>query len=298
MKDTDMEYISSKTIITKKKNLSWFGTEYNMNIYRGCCHGCIYCDSRSECYQIDDFDKVRAKENSSKIIRSELKSKQQKGVLATGSMSDPYNPHEKDLLLTREALQLIDTYNFGVAIATKSPLVVRDIDILQQIQKHSPVLVKITITTADDRLCKKIERNVAVSSERFRAIKELSAQGIYCGILFMPILPFINDSIDNVLSTIQLAHASGAKFIYPTFGLTLRNNQRAYYYQKIAETFPHLKEKYLQNYSGQYFCASPKSKELHSIFTEECKRLGLAYNMTEIIQNYKQGYEPIEISLF
>lgn len=293
-----MEYLASKTIITKKKNLAWFATEYNMNIYRGCCHGCIYCDSRSECYQIDDFDTVRAKANSSTIIRNELKIKKQKGIIATGSMSDPYNPHERKLLLTREALQLINTYNFGVAIATKSPLVVRDIDILKQIQQHSPVLVKITITTADDELCKKIERNVAVSSERFQAIKELSNQGIYCGILFMPLLPFINDTIDNVLATVQLAHASGAKFIYPTFGLTLRSNQRVYYYQKLEETFPHLKTKYLRNYSGEYFCASPRLKELSSAFVKECTRLGLAYKMSDIIHNYKQGYDPIEISLF
>jgi DNA repair photolyase len=159
-----MEYISAKTIVTSTKNSAWFGVEYNMNIYKGCCHGCIYCDSRSDCYRLDDFDRVRTKENALSIIRDELRRKSKTGVVGTGAMSDPYNPFEEELQLTRHSLELINAYKFGVAIATKSPLVTRDIDILRNIKEHSPTLVKITITTVNDELCKKIEPNVAVSS--------------------------------------------------------------------------------------------------------------------------------------
>lgn len=150
-----IEYIPAKTIVTKTKSPEWFGMDYNMNIYKGCCHGCIYCDSRSECYHVENFDKVRAKENALQIIRDDLRRKVKKGVIGTGAMSDPYNPFEEKLCLTRHALELVDAYEFGIAIATKSPLITRDADILSGIKEHSPVLCKITITTADDELSKK-----------------------------------------------------------------------------------------------------------------------------------------------
>lgn len=135
-----MEYIPVKTILSKCKSTSWFGTDYNMNIYRGCCHGCIYCDSRSECYGIDNFEQVRAKKDSLLILRDELKRKERSGVVGTGSMSDPYNPFEKGLLLTRHSLELLDAYNFGVSVVTKSVLITRDADILKDISDHSPVI--------------------------------------------------------------------------------------------------------------------------------------------------------------
>jgi len=190
-----MEYIKAKKLISQYAyDNSWFDINYNMNIYKGCCHGCIYCDSRSECYQIEDFDRVRAKENAIESIGKELKGKRRKGVIGTGAMSDPYNPLEKKFQLTRGALEEVNKYNFGISIATKSPLITRDIDILKKISSHSPVLIKMTITTFDDDLCKRIEPNVPCSSERFKAIKQLSDNGIYTGILLMPILPFINDT--------------------------------------------------------------------------------------------------------
>ncbi len=156
-----MEYIPAKTIITRSKRPEyWFGTEYNMNIYKGCCHGCIYCDSRSNCYGVEAFDTVRAKENALEIIRDELRRKTKRGVIATGAMSDPYNPFEEKLLLTRHALELCNAFEFGVAIATKSTLLERDIDVLCDIKEHSPVLCKVTITTCDDSLAKKLEPGV------------------------------------------------------------------------------------------------------------------------------------------
>lgn len=293
-----MEYIPAKTIVTKTKNTAWFGTDYNMNIYKGCCHGCIYCDSRSECYHIDDFDRVRAKENAPNIIGDELRRKTRKGVVGTGSMSDPYNPFEKRIQLTRHSLELINANHFGVAIATKSPLVTRDIDILNRIKRHSPVLVKITITTADDEVSKKIEEHVAVSSERFKAIKELADNDIYCGILLMPILPFINDTKENTSEIIRLAKGNGAKFIYPTFGVTLRTNQREYFYQKLDQYFPTLKERYIQQYGEKYACGSPKANELYTLFVNECNKAGILYKMDDIIEDYKRGYGSQQLSLF
>lgn len=146
-----MDFIIAKTIVNKVKNSGWFGIDYNMNIYKGCCHGCIYCDSRSRCYQIENFDTVRAKIDSTEIINRELKGKIKKGVVGTGAMSDPYNPYEKKYELTREALKLVDKYGYGIAIDTKSNLITRDIDILKSIKVHSPIITKITITTCNDK---------------------------------------------------------------------------------------------------------------------------------------------------
>lgn len=294
-----MDFIPAKSIISNyKENNEWFGCNYNMNIYKGCCHGCIYCDSRSDCYGIEDFDRVRIKENSINLIEKDLKSKRKKGVVSTGAMSDPYNPFEEKFLLTRKALELIDKYNYGIAIATKSDLIIRDIDVLKRIKKHSPVLCKITITTADDELSKKIEPNVSLSSERFKAIKELSDTGIYTGILLMPILPFINDTEENIISIVRKAKESGAKFIYPAFGVTLRANQRMHFFDKLDEEFPKIKERYIREFQNNYICSSPKGRELYKIFTEECRKLGIIYKMKDIIEDYKKLYKNEQISLF
>lgn len=293
-----MEYIPAKTIVTRNKSTAWFGEDYNMNIYKGCCHGCIYCDSRSDCYHVDNFDQVRVKENAMLIIRDELRRKVKTGVVATGAMSDPYNPYEKELCLTRHALELIDAFGFGSSICTKSPLVTRDIDILQEIKEHSPTIVKMTITTADDILCKKIEPHVAPSSERFKAIKELSGAGIYCGLLLMPVLPFINDQKENILEIVAKAKESGAQFIYPAFGVTLRSNQRAYFYEKLDEQFLGIKDKYISRYGERYSCGSPNAKNLYHIFAEICQKENLIYSMQDIIKAYKRGYEYTQLSLF
>ena len=221
-----MEYIEAKTMLTKCRDSSWFGTNYNMNIYKGCCHGCIYCDSRSECYRIEEFDKVRAKKDSLLLLRNELQRKIRTGIIGFGAMSDPYNPFEQELELTRHSLELVDAYGFGAAIATKSPLITRDTDILQSIAEHSPVICKITVTAADDELSKKVEPNASPSSKRMNAIKQLSESGIFSGILLMPVLPFIEDNEKNITAIVDMAADSGAKFIYPAFGMTLRGNQR------------------------------------------------------------------------
>ncbi len=294
-----MEFIPAKTIISgySEGNL-WFGDNYNMNIYKGCCHGCIYCDSRSECYRIDDFDQVRAKDNALALIARELRSKRRKGVVGTGAMSDPYNLYEKEYRLTRGALELIDANGFGASIATKSDLVTRDIDVLSSIKTHSPVLVKITVTTADDELCRKVEPRAPVASRRFSAIRQLAARGIFTGILLMPVLPFIEDNEENVVSIIRLAGEAGARFIYPSFGVTLRQNQREWYYSKLDGHFPGLRQKYVKQFGNAYECPSPKAKELWQVFRAECDRLGILHEMEDIIEVYRKPYRINQLSLF
>ncbi len=295
-----MNTIPAKTIITSHKDTSWFGTEYNMNIYKGCCHGCIYCDSRSDCYQITDFDTVRAKEKATDIIREELRHKTKTGVIGTGSMSDPYNPYEEKYELTRQALTIINTYHFGVAIATKSALIARDIDLLTKIKSHSPVICKITVTAIDDELSRIIEPGVHATSKRLEAIRLLSRAGIFTGVLMMPLLPYLTDTPENVLSILRQAKEFGARFIYPLFGLSLRSGQREYFYQKLEQYFPgqKLKDNYMRLYGSSYECHSPREKELRTVFHTECERLGLLYRMEDIIKAYRMDYEYRQLSFF
>lgn len=293
-----MKTIPAKTIITKVSDQSYFGNEYNMNLYKGCSHGCIYCDSRSDCYQIEAFDTVRAKENAISIVQNELRKYKKTGVIATGSMSDPYNPCEAVHKLTRQALELIDTYHFGVSIATKSDLITRDIDIIARIKEHSPVLCKITITAARDELSNKIEPYVSASSKRFEAIRKLSDAGVFSGILLTPSLPLITDTPENILGIVQSAYQNGAKFIFPLFGMTLRSGQREYYYHKLTELFPEhdYVNDYIRRYGNTYECHSPREKELIEIFRSECDRLGILYRMADIIHAYRANYSFEQLS--
>lgn len=294
-----MKFIPAKTILSGyETGNAWFGKNYNMNIYKGCCHGCIYCDSRSECYRVENFDEVRAKEDALPLLARELNTKRRTGVIGTGAMSDPYNPFEQEYRLTRGALELIDTYRFGIAIATKSDLITRDIDVLSSICRHSPVLVKITITAADDSLCQKLEPRVAAASRRFAAINALAARGIFTGLLLMPVLPFLTDTELNIRAIIRLAYENGAKFIYPAFGVTLRQNQRDWYYQQLDAQFPGLKQKYINRFGNTYECPSPNAKVLWPLFQQECERLGILYKMQEIIAHYQQGYGNRQLALF
>lgn len=296
-----MEYVPAKTIVTKtKSSADWFGIDYNMNIYRGCCHGCIYCDSRSDCYGIDQFDKVRVKENALLIIRDELRRKVKKGVVGTGAMSDPYNPFEKESELTRHALELIDAFGFGAAVATKSALLKRDMDVLLGIKEHSPVICKVTVTTTDNHLAKKIEPHVSLPSERLELIDALRKNGIFTGILMMPLLPFLEDNEENIRSIVNAAHETGANFIYPSFGVTLRNNQREWFFDRLKEQFPEqdLVASYIRRYGNSYGCTSPHVKKLWAVFTKECERFGILYKMPDIIHSYKKNYEIAQLSLF
>lgn len=295
-----MEYIPAKTIVNATKSREWFGTDYNMNIYLGCCHGCIYCDSRSDCYGIEDFDQVKAKENALQIIRNDLRRKVKTGVVGTGAMSDPYNPFEKELLLTRHALELIDAFGFGTAIATKSTLLLRDLDVLSTIREHSPVICKVTITTADDGLSKKLEPGAPPSSERFSMLKTLSQAGIFCGVLLMPVLPWLEDDDENILSIVRRTHETGARFIYGAFGMTLRGNQREWYFTRLEKLFPGqgLADRYRRRYTNQYECHSPRAAQLWKLFSRECEQYGILYQMKDIISAYQKKYRMTQLNLF
>ncbi|MBN2852225.1 MAG: radical SAM protein [Clostridia bacterium] len=294
-----MSEIPAKTIITKQKHPEyWFGNDFNMNLYKGCLHGCIYCDSRSLCYQIENFDQVRIKKDAISIIESQLKTIRQKGVVGTGSMSDPYNPFEKNLGLTRQALVLLHKYGFGTGIATKSHLVTRDIDILSDIQEKSPVIVCVTVTSSDNQISKLIEPNVSLSSERLDAIRQLSEKGVFCGLLMMPLLPMITGSMENVIKIVDMAKKSGADFIYPSFGFTMREGNREYLYAMLDRHFPGYKEKYIELYGNNYQCKIPDHHKIRLKFEELCRNNGILYQMHDIISRSKERVKQKQLSFF
>lgn len=295
-----MEYIPAKSIVNRAKDPGWFGAIYNMNIYRGCCHGCIYCDSRSDCYHNTDFDRVKAKADALRIIRDDLARRAKRGVVATGAMSDPYNPCEAELLLTRNALTLLEAYRFGTAIATKSDLILRDIDILSSIRQTMPAICKITITTCDDELAARIEPRAPSPTRRLAAVEGLSRAGLFTGILMMPILPFLEDNPGNIRDIVVRAAGAGARFIYPAMGMTCRAGQREHFYRALEVAFPGqgLAERYQKRYGTRYYCTSPRARALWEVFQEECDRLGLLYSMKEIVAASWQGCESGQLSLF
>ena len=295
-----MDFIKTKTILSKEKyGEEWYGIDYKMNLYRGCSHGCIYCDSRSNCYHIDNFDVPKGKENAISILESELSKKHDHGVVGIGSMSDTYNPFEIEYEQTRSALKLLSKYNFGVSIDTKSDLIIRDLDILKEINEKNNVIIKFTITTPHDSLSKIIEPRVCPSSKRLKALKILSDNGIFAGIMMNPVLPFITDKEEDIKELVRLAHESGAKFIYTFMGMTLRENQRDYYYEKLDEHFKGLKGKYIKYYGDKYNCPVPDYKRLYKVLTNECDKYGILYNMKDIIKAYKKEIkEPEQITLF
>jgi len=285
-----MHYKLYKAILSPKNG---------MNIYRGCTHGCIYCDSRSKCYHMDhDFDDIEVKENCLNILESELKAKKNPCMIGTGSMTDPYMPIEKELMLTRNALKLIDKYNFGASVLTKSDLVLRDIDILKNINKKSKAIVQITLTTLDDNLCKIIEPYTSVASKRVEVLKRCMEEGIKTIVWLTPILPFINDTKENIMSIIDICDKYKVYGIINfSFGLTLREGNREYFYKKLDEHFPLLKEKYIRIYGLSYECNSLNNNELRKIFISECEKRNIIYDNDKLF-NYMNEYPSKQLSLF
>ena len=295
-----MEYISAKTILHRNKSTQWFGTDHTMNLYRGCCHGCIYCDSRSRCYGIEEFDRVRAKRDALRILRDELRRKVKPGFVGMGSMSDPYNPLEKTQLLTRHGLELLDAYEFGAAAATKSDLITRDIDLFQSIQRHAPVVCKITVTTTEESLAAKVEPGAPSPARRLAAVKALGDAGIFAGVLLMPVLPFLEDRWEQVEAVLERAAEAGARFVYPAFGMTLRDGQREYYLNRLEELFPGqgLERRYRARYGDRYTCSSPRAAELWERFRRRCSELGLLCEMKHITAAAKRGYGERQLTFF
>lgn len=295
-----METVPAKTIVTRNKDTSWFGSDYNMSLYRGCCHGCVYCDSRSSCYRVENFDQVRVKENALQIVRDDLRRKVKKGVVGSGAMSDAYNPFEREELLTRHSLELLDAFGFGVCMLTKSDMILRDLDLYQSIAEHSPVNCMVTITTADDNLSGLIEPGVPVSGERFAVVRRLAEAGLFTGVVMTPILPFLEDTKENISEMIKRSADSGARFLYPMMGVSLRDNQRVYYYEKLEQLFPgrDLAKAYEKRYGDRYICTSSKARTLYRLLSEECEKAGILYRMEDIIHSYKKNYQYEQLNLF
>jgi len=271
--------IHAKSILNRMNHpSSWFGVEYNMNVYRGCQHSCIYCDSRSECYRIENFDDIIVKVNAPKLLENELRRKRKRGTIGTGAMSDPYIPLEKKYNLTGKCLEIIEKYRFPLMIGTKSNLILRDIDVLEAINKVY-CCVAITITTADDNLAAVLEPNAPSPTQRLNAMGVLSELGIKTGVLMMPVLPYIEDNEENIVDIVNKSKGYGVSFIIPSFGLTLRDRQRDYYYKKLDKHFPGLSDKYKKRYKSYYSCSSPNSKKLYKVFINKCKALGIETKM-------------------
>ena len=267
--------IQAKVLLSHVKQPDpWFGLKYNMNLYRGCMHRCIYCDSRSACYGIDHFDReVAVKVNALDLLRKELASKRVKGVIGLGSMNDPYMPLERDLDLTGRALQVIAEFRFPVHVVTKSDLVLKDLDTLRQIDQAS---VSLTITTADDALGKKVEPGAPAVSARYAAMAILAEHGIQTGVTMMPILPFIQDNAENITAIVERAAACGATYIIPWIGMSLRDRQRAFFYRQLDRLFPGLRAQYERTYGDRYTCQAPNAPQLYALFEALCARHGIA----------------------
>lgn len=288
-----VQYIQAKTILSKLRGTDYmFGFRYNMNLYRGCQHGCIYCDTRSECYRVGDISRISVKQNALELLRKELKSKREKGTVGTGSMNDPYMPIEGDIQLTRKALAILADAKYPVHIITKSNLVERDYDILQDIGK-TYAAVSITITCADDEQSKILEPNAPPTSERLQAIRFLSDNGIYVGVTLMPLMPYINDTPDNITSIIRKAHDAGASYIIPMFGVTLRRGSRDYLFHAFDASFPGMRTRYEQQFGEDYICNSPAYRLLEETFYNEIQSRGLSTSM----QFYKAETDR-QLSLF
>jgi DNA repair photolyase len=262
--------IQAKTLLASSKRPDpWFGLKYTMNLYRGCQHRCIYCDSRSLCYGIEDFDgEVLVKANALELLRRELARKRIKGYIGTGSMNDPYMPIERKLRITGQALEIIARFGFPVHVLTKSDLVLRDADILQTIQQETSAVVSFTITTPDDALARQVEPGAPSSSARFAAMATLSGRGIRTGVLLMPVLPFIEDSPQAIAEIVTRAHDCGAAHVIASFGMTLRDRQREHYYRELDRRFPGLRQRYERAFGEQYSAPAAGAARLERLFQE------------------------------
>lgn len=274
-----------------------------MNLYRGCLHGCIYCDSRSECYCMDhDFEDVEVKANALELLENNLKRKRSKCMLATGSMSDPYIPLENELKHVRKALELAYKYGFGFTLITKSNRVLRDLDLLTAINNKTKCVVQMTLTTCDENLCKKIEPNVSTTKERVAVLKKLHEAGIPTVVWLCPILPFINDTKENIKGILDYCiEAKVYGIICFGMGVTLRKGNREYFYQQLDYLFPGMKEKYIKTYGVKYQLNSPNNNELMQLFHQTCQANGIVHDNNQIfdyLKKYENKHENIQLSLF
>ena len=286
-----------------KEAKSILSASNGMNIYRGCTHGCIYCDSRSRCYNMQhDFEDIEVKSNASELLEQALRKKRNKCIIGTGAMCDPYMHVEDKLKCTRKCLEIIDNYGFGLAIQTKSDRILRDIDILDNINKKAKCVVQITLTTYDEKLCKTIEPYVCTTKERFRVLKTMQQNKIPTVVWLDPILPYINDTQDNLKGIMDYCIDAGVYgIICFGFGLTLREGNREYFYKKLDEHFPGLKEKYINRFGYSYEAGSDNNESLMRTFYEICQKHNIVCNNDQIfsyLHTFEDKNRSEQISLF
>lgn len=287
-----MNFVEAKGILSSNNG---------MNIYRGCTHGCIYCDSRSKCYGFThEFEDVEVKMNAPELLERALKSKRKKCMIGTGAMCDPYLHAEEELRLTRRCLELISQYEYGIAIQTKSTRILRDLDLLREINRKTKAVVQMTMTTYNEELCKIIEPAVSTTRERFDALLQFKKAGLPTIVWLTPILPFINDTEENIRGILDYCIEAGVKgIICFGMGVTLRDGNREYFYRALDKHFPGIKNKYIKTYGNAYNLPSPDSERLLQIFRKLCKENGIMYHTQECFQYlYEFPEKYTQMSLF
>lgn len=274
-----------------------------MNLYRGCTHGCIYCDARSTCYQMQHaFEDVEVKKNGPELLEQALRRKRKRCMIGTGAMSDPYQPLEKELRLTRRCLELIDEYGFGLAIQTKSDLILRDLDLLKSISRKTKCVVQITLTTSDEDLCRILEPGVCTTKRRIEVLRILKEEGISTLVWMTPILPFLNDTKENIEGILD---ACAREKVYGIMnfgiGLTLRDGDRQYFYRKLDHHFPGLKQRYVETYGNAYELPVPEEKKLMAFLIDFCRKNKMEWRSEELfayLHRFEDRQEEKQLSLF
>ena len=278
-------------------------SDNGMNLYRGCSHGCIYCDSRSKCYNMNhDFEDIEVKSNALELLENALRRKRKRCMIGTGAMTDPYIPLEHRLQHTRKALLLIEKYGFGVALQTKSARVLRDLDVLKRINEKTKAVVQITLTTADDTLCKIIEPNVSTTRERFETLKTLRDAGIPTVVWLCPILPYINDTQENIRAILDMCVEAKVRGVLCFgMGVTMREGNREYFYRQLDRHFPHLKQRYIREFGNNYVVNSPKNNVLMKLYHRTCSENGIMHSADEIFEylhRFEEKNAPQQLSLW
>ncbi len=289
-----MHYVTSKGILSAKNGI---------NLYRGCSHGCIYCDSRSKCYHMDhEFEDIEVKENAIELLEDALKHRRRKCMIGTGSMTDPYIPPETEIGNVRKALFLIYEYGFGVTLITKSSRILRDLDLLKKINDKTKCVVQMTMTTYDESLCRKIEPNVSTTYERFEALKKFRDAGIPTVVWLSPILPYINDTEENINGILDMCiEAEVYGIICFGMGVTLREGNREYFYKQLDSEFPGVKDKYIQQYGNRYIIESSSNNKLMDLFNKKCSENRIVHNNEQIFQflnTFEEKQKDIQLNLW
>lgn len=289
-----MHKVLAKNILSSKNG---------MNIYRGCTHGCIYCDARSLCYNMHHlFEDIEVKENAVILLEEALRRKKKKCMIGTGAMTDPYIPLELELKNTRRCIEIVDKYGFGFTVQTKSNRILRDIDLLKHINDRSKCVVQMTLTTYDEELCKVIEPNVCTTKERFKVLKQLKDKGIPTIVWLSPILPFINDTEENINGILDYCIEAGVKgIICFGMGVTLRDGNREYFYKKLDEKFHGMKQRYIKNYGNTYILNSANNDKLMSLFKHRCIENGIMHDIDDIFKylwTYEERFEQVKFDIF